>query len=112
MTNPIRDVESAVRVLGALPMPVGPAALSEEQFDEVKFLDFDGLMDPNAAAIAGRMRDRLIAEIERLQAELGEEKRRHALDVGDLRWGIGQVEDRCKRLEAELAAVSGTEAVR
>ena len=29
MTGPIRDVESAVRELGALPMPAGPAALSD-----------------------------------------------------------------------------------
>lgn len=34
MTGPIRDVESAVRELGALPMPAGPALTVEELLAE------------------------------------------------------------------------------
>lgn len=52
------------------PTPAVP--LSDERFDELAFMDFAGLMSADAAAVVGRMRNQLVDEIRRLQAELAE----------------------------------------
>lgn len=46
--------------------------LTDEQFDDYAYLDLAGLMSADAAAVVGRMRDVLVDEIRRLQAELDE----------------------------------------
>ena len=69
MTGPIRDVESAVRELGALPMPAGPAPTVDELLADCAAMDFTDLMDPDAAAVVGSIRDQLVGEIQRLREE-------------------------------------------
>lgn len=76
MTEPITTVKAAVAALGALPMPVGPVPLSEARLAEYADIDFTELMDADAAAVIGRMRNRLVDEIRRQQAEL-ESAREH-----------------------------------
>ncbi|WP_406418305.1 hypothetical protein [Streptomyces sp. NBC_01614] len=70
MTGPIRDVESAVRELGALPVPAGAAPLPDSLLADFAALDFTDLMDADSAAVIDNMRDLLVGEIQRLRAEL------------------------------------------
>ena len=60
----------AVTEYGALPMPAGPTRLSDAELADYAGVDFTELMDADAAAVVARMRNRLIGEIQRQQAEL------------------------------------------
>jgi len=67
MSEPIRDVESAVRELGALPMPVGnePQALSAERLAEIRE-HVAGIRNWSLGNLAARD---LLAEVDRLRDE-------------------------------------------
>ena len=62
----------AVAECGALPVPAGLACPSDAELADYATVDFTELMDADAAAVVERMRDRLIGEIQRQQAELGQ----------------------------------------
>jgi BMFP domain-containing protein YqiC len=71
MSEPIRDVETAVRALGALPMPVGP----EPQSDPVAAghrLDLLSLMDDRAASVVSPVLAAVLTEAEALRARVAE----------------------------------------
>lgn len=71
MSEPIRDVETAVRELGALPVPSGPEPLplSVEQERAIRSLDLLALMDDRAAPVISGHLAALLGEIDRLRAE-------------------------------------------
>jgi uncharacterized small protein (DUF1192 family) len=69
MSEPITDLETAVRVLGALPMPVGSEPLSDERLAEIRSLDLLSMMSDRAAPVVSRALADLIAEVERLRAQ-------------------------------------------
>lgn len=70
--TPPKTADEAMPSVGALPMPAGPAPLSGDVLADYAAMDFTDLMDPDAAAVVARMRDRMAGEIQRLQSELAE----------------------------------------
>lgn len=79
MTGPIRDVESAVRELGALPMPAGPAPTVDELLAENARLkrkvdSLKALQERDDAEYAQAIKERdraleLVAELAAVRAE-------------------------------------------
>jgi hypothetical protein len=98
MSEPITDLETAVRVLGALPMPVGSEPLSDERLAEIRSLDLLSMMSDRAAPVVSRALADLIAEVERLRAQ--RDRRRPRLvalinRVAELERRIAAEECRC-----------------
>jgi hypothetical protein len=70
------ETAAAVAALGALPVPVGdqPQPLTDEQFAEIQSLDLLAMMPDKSAAIVSRHLAALLAEVQRLKAELARER--------------------------------------
>jgi hypothetical protein len=73
----------AVADRGALPMPAGPARLSDDLLADYAALDFAELMEPEAATVVTSVCDPLVAEIKRLREELDRARGRALREAAD-----------------------------
>lgn len=84
MTEPITELSAAVAAVGALPMPVGnqPQPMSDEQLAEIDnraaHLYEDVRLPAEADIVVGEDVPALLAEVERLKAELDGERENYA----------------------------------
>lgn len=95
------QLAEAVKGNSALPPPADVAPTVDELLADCAAMDFTDLMDPDAAAVVGSIRDQLVGEIKRLR----EERTKYVLVP---KWEyelLEQQRERAEKAEARLAVL-------